>query len=173
MRRFHLWGRGIVPMLRLHFSMIQHLKNLISPVNAGAPGPESSHSSHGNGVVLLVDDEPEMLVIGRIALEQIGYKVLEAGDGLTALALCKDRANGISLVISDVLMPKLDGFTLVRQLHGFRPEMPVILLSGHIVEEDLWGDSVSQVRYLPKPYHLQDLQHAVIDMLGPVLSEST
>ncbi|MDX2186482.1 MAG: response regulator [Opitutaceae bacterium] len=124
------------------------------------------------GSVLIVDDEPDMRVIGRIALEQIGYTVAEAENGAKALEIVSDRSQNICLVVSDVLMPEMDGFGLVRKMQAICPGMPVILLSGHIVEEDLWGESNAGVRYLSKPYHLHDLQNAVIDMVGPVLSVS-
>ncbi len=124
------------------------------------------------GTVLIVDDEPDMRVIGRIALEQIGYTVAEAENGARALELIADPAQNVCLVVSDVLMPEMDGFGLVRQMHAICPDLPVILLSGHIVEEDLWGEANAGVRYLSKPYHLHELQNAVIDMVGPVLSVS-
>jgi len=64
-------------------------------------------------------------------------------------------------------MPNLDGLGLAARLHKMTPDLPVLLLSGHVLEEDLWAPGNARLRYLMKPYRLADLQAAVIDLIGP------
>jgi two-component system cell cycle sensor histidine kinase/response regulator CckA len=114
-----------------------------------------------------VDDEPEVRSIARLSLEQLGYQFIEAEDGLKALAVFEQQGASIGLVITDVLMPNLDGLGLSARLHKIDPELPILLLSGHVLEEDLWAPGNARMRYLMKPYRLQDLQSAVVDLIGP------
>jgi two-component system cell cycle sensor histidine kinase/response regulator CckA len=116
---------------------------------------------------LFVDDEPEVRSIARLSLEQLGYQFIEAEDGLKALAVFEQQGASIGLVITDVLMPNLDGLGLSARLHKIDPELPILLLSGHVLEEDLWAPGNARMRYLMKPYRLQDLQSAVVDLIGP------
>ncbi len=134
-----------------------------------SPFPLPGTPGFRQGWVLLVDDEPEMRTIGRIALEQVGYRVLDAENGQQALAQLAGHPGEVGLVISDVMMPDMDGMALVRKMHDLGESIPIILLSGHVLEEDLWGDSMARVRYMPKPFHLHDLQTTVMDMIGPAV----
>jgi len=70
-------------------------------------------------------------------------------------------------MITDVLMPNLDGLGLSARVHKMNPELPVLLLSGHVLEEDLWAPGNARMRYLMKPYRLQELHSAVSDLIGP------
>jgi len=145
--------------------MISRLKKLFGSSTASA-----SHAGKGpvkRDLILFVDDEPEVRSIARITLEQQGYRLIEAEDGMQALATYGQRKNEISLVITDVLMPNLDGLGLVTRLHKIAPDLPVLLLSGHVLEEDLWAPGNAKLRYLMKPYRLTDLQDAVVDLIGP------
>jgi CheY-like chemotaxis protein len=119
------------------------------------------------GKILFVDDEPEVRSIARMTLEEVGYACLEAEDGVQALALFEQHRAEIGLVITDVLMPNLDGLGLSARLHKLDPDLPILLLSGHVLEEDLWAPGNAQMRYLMKPYRLQDLQTTVADLIGP------
>jgi two-component system, cell cycle sensor histidine kinase and response regulator CckA len=131
----------------------------------------SSSSGKGGGgprnAILFVDDEPEVRSIARITLEQQGYRVIEAEDGTKALEVFSAHRSEISLVITDVLMPNLDGLGLAARLHKQSPDLPILLLSGHVLEEDLWAPGNARLRYLMKPYRLNDLQAAVVDLIGP------
>jgi len=116
---------------------------------------------------MFVDDEPEVRSIARITLEQQGYRMIEAEDGVQALTTYNQRKAEINLVITDVLMPNLDGLGLAARLHKITPDLPILLLSGHVLEEDLWAPGNARLRYLMKPYRLNDLQAAVVDLIGP------
>ncbi|MFT3783584.1 MAG: response regulator [Nibricoccus sp.] len=148
--------------------MISRLKKLF-----GSSAPSSSSARKGpvkREFIMFVDDEPEVRSIARITLEQQGYKLIEAEDGLQALDVFNQRKGEICLVVTDVLMPNLDGLGLAARLHKIDPELPILLLSGHVLEEDLWAPGNAKLRYLMKPYRLTDLQDAVVDLIGPATS---
>lgn len=110
-------------------------------------------------VVLAVDDNPMLrrAVVGQ--LTSLGYIVLEAENGATAMALLEHRDLRIDLLFTDVVMPgALDGHDLAKWVHAKRPDIKVLLTSGFpgAPAGDLETD-----RLLPKPYRMSDLAHAV------------
>jgi len=142
--------------------MISRLKKLFGTSTAEQPAKGSGKCD----LILFVDDEPEVRSIARITLEQQGYRMIEAEDGVQALKTYNERKAEINLVVTDVLMPNLDGLGLAARLHKINPDLPVLLLSGHVLEEDLWAPGNARLRYLMKPYRLVDLQSAVVDLIG-------
>lgn len=145
--------------------MISAIKKLfgsstsVSRLKPGQPGYQP-------GTILFVDDEPEVRSISKTSLHQVGYDVIDCEDGQKALEIFERQREQIGLVITDVLMPNLDGLGLSARLHRMDPDLPILLLSGHVLEEDLWAPGNSRMRYLMKPYKLQDLQAAVADLIG-------
>ncbi|MCH7710908.1 MAG: PAS domain S-box protein, partial [Proteobacteria bacterium] len=105
----------------------------------------------GVGTVLLVEDEDAVRMIGARALTSKGYKVIEASDGEGALEVIRAGEEAIDLVITDVVMPNIDGPTLVREVREIHPDMKVIFISGYA--EDSFRDKVSEdsdIHFLPK-----------------------
>jgi CheY-like chemotaxis protein len=145
--------------------MISRLKKLF-----GSSAEEQSQAGK-RSLIMFVDDEPEVRSIARITLELLGYHMIEAEDGVQALALFEKHKSEIKLVITDVLMPNLDGLGLASRLGKLKADLPILLLSGHVLEEDLWAPGNAQLRYLMKPYRLSDLQEAVVDLIGPAQNE--
>lgn len=144
--------------------MISAIKKLfgsssVARLKVGQPG-------YRPGTILFVDDEPEVRAIAHTALEQLGYQVIESEDGKKALEIFEKEQANIGLVITDVLMPNLDGLGLSARIHKMDPDLPILLLSGHVLEEDLWAPGNARMRYLMKPYKLQDLQETVVDLIG-------
>ena len=80
--------------------------------------------------ILVVDDEPQVLLLIAGALEREGHQVLTAGGGAEAISIWKAWPGGIDLLLSDVDMPEIDGLTLVQALRAMSPELHVILMSG-------------------------------------------
>jgi len=148
--------------------MISRLKKLFG--SSSAKEAQAGKGPVKRDLVMFVDDEPEVRSIARITLEQQGYRLIEAEDGVQALSLYQQRKDEISLVITDVLMPNLDGLGLATRLHKLAPDLPILLLSGHVLEEDLWAPGNAKLRYLMKPYRLTDLQDAVVDLIGPAIT---
>ena len=100
--------------------------------------------------VLVVEDEPVIRELMAILLEDEGYAVRQAVDGLQALEMLEQQ--GIDLVLSDVKMPRLDGASLVHRLRSRGDAIPVVLMSAVYAEVDLPG-----VRFLRKPVNCEHL----------------
>jgi two-component system, cell cycle sensor histidine kinase and response regulator CckA len=82
-------------------------------------------------VVLVVDDETTVRRFARRVLLEHGFDVHEAGDGAEALELIRGMFDRLDVVVSDIVMPKLNGVELLHRLATVRPELPVILMSGY------------------------------------------
>ena len=152
--------------------MITALKKLFGSSSTSASRPRPGQLGYKPGTILFVDDEPEVRKLARICLEEAGYEMIEADDGQKAIDLYHKERERIGLVITDVLMPKLDGLGLAALLHKANAELPILLLSGHVLEEDLWAEGNARLRYLMKPYRLQDLEAAVVDLVGPAVRKN-
>ena len=82
-------------------------------------------------VILVADDEPQMRTLLRAILLQAGYGVISAEDGQEALDLSRAYTDTIDLVVSDIVMPRMNGAQLAEHIHKERPSTPVLLMSGH------------------------------------------
>src|SRR5215218_73634 len=100
--------------------------------------------------VLVVEDEPVIRELMAILLEEEGYAVRQAVDGLQALEMLEQH--GVDLILSDVKMPRLDGASLVQRLRSRGDTIPVVLMSAVYAEVDLPG-----VRFLRKPVNCEHL----------------
>jgi two-component system cell cycle sensor histidine kinase/response regulator CckA len=123
----------------------------------------------GVGTILLVEDEDAVRVFSSRALRNKGYQVLEARSGEAALELLETTGGRIDLLVSDVVMPQMDGPTLVRTVRATRPDLKVVFISGYAedrLRQNL--DVGAEVHFLPKPYSLKQLATKVKDVLqGP------
>jgi two-component system cell cycle sensor histidine kinase/response regulator CckA len=114
----------------------------------------------GTGTVLLVEDEPMVRTVAERALTRHGYKVLTANNGEEALEII-DRGDEIALLISDVVMPLMDGPTMVREARKTRPALPILFMSGYAEEQLRKSIDIANVAFLPKPFSVQELAEAV------------
>ncbi len=122
------------------------------------PVPERA----GQGTILLVEDEDPIRAVNSRALSARGYTVLAAASGPEALRIIEENEDEIELVVSDVVMPEMDGPTLVRELRRQRPDLKVIFVSGYA--EDVFRRSLHEGEsfdYLPKPFTLKQLVETV------------
>ena len=121
----------------------------------------------GHGTVLLVEDEEAVRRFAARALESRGYNVLKATTGVEALDVLAEHASEIDLVISDVMMPEMDGLELLQQMRKTLPDMKVIFISGY-AEEALRRELAEDESFvfLPKPFSLKDLASAVKEALA-------
>jgi two-component system, cell cycle sensor histidine kinase and response regulator CckA len=129
--------------------------------------PSAAKDLTGCGTVLLVEDEDPVRKFGARALRNKGYKVIEAESGETALELLRNGAEKIDLLITDVVMPRLDGPGLVREVREIRSDIKVIFISGYA--EDAFRqrlDSDSDIDFLSKPFSLKQLATKVKDVIG-------
>jgi two-component system cell cycle sensor histidine kinase/response regulator CckA len=133
-----------------------------NPVDEGSELRPSSDLT-GTGTILLVEDEDPVRLFAARALRSKGYEVLEARSGEAALDMLDDpELSVIDLLITDVVMPGIDGPTLVRRVRGSRPDLPVICISGY--SEDALRQRVvgtKGIAFLPKPFSLKQLASVV------------
>ncbi|HYE00519.1 MAG TPA: ATP-binding protein [Alphaproteobacteria bacterium] len=135
---------------------------------AEAAGPEGKRVADltGAGTILLVEDEDAVRSFGARALRNKGYTVLEARSGEEALQEIAKSGDGIDLLVTDVVMPQMDGPALVRQVRQQFPELKVIFISGYAEERFRQSlDDGTEVHFLPKPFSLKQLAGKVKDVL--------
>ncbi|WP_438344869.1 cell cycle histidine kinase CckA [Methylorubrum populi] len=129
---------------------------------APEPPPKPATDHTGQGTVLLVEDEDPVRAVNSRALSARGYTVLEAASGIEALRLIEEHADGIDVVVSDVVMPEMDGPTLLRELRKHLPDLKVIFVSGYA--EDAFRKNLPEgetFNFLPKPFSLKQLVETV------------
>lgn len=116
----------------------------------------------GQGTILLVEDEDPVRAVNARALAARGYTVLEAASGIEALEVMAGAADPVDLVVSDVVMPEMDGPTLLRELRKSHPDLKVIFVSGYA--EDAFKKNLpdgEDFAFLPKPFSLKQLIETV------------
>ena len=113
----------------------------------------------GTGTVLLVEDEPMVRSVAERALTRHGYSVITADNGEDALAVL-DKGEPIDLLISDVVMPGMDGPTMVREARKSRPELKILFMSGYAEEQLRNSIDIENVNFLPKPFSVTELAEA-------------
>ncbi len=113
----------------------------------------------GSGTVLLVEDEPMVRSVAERALTRHGYSVITADNGEDALAILA-KNEPIDLLISDVVMPGMDGPTMVREARQSRPELKILFMSGYAEEQLRKSIDIENVNFLPKPFSVTELAEA-------------
>jgi two-component system cell cycle sensor histidine kinase/response regulator CckA len=134
---------------------------------APSPAPKKSRDLTGAGRVLLVEDEDSVRNFAARALKRQGYEVFEASTGIEALELVDREKGGIDIVVSDVVMPEMDGPTLLKALRLRFPDLKVIFVSGY--PDDAFKKSLDahhHFAFLPKPFTLPQLAAKVKEELG-------
>ena len=110
--------------------------------------------------ILLVDDETPVRRLIKTVLLRHGFQVIEAEDGVSALSTLTQLKGDLSLVVSDVVMPWLDGIGLCQQVKKIFPHIPVLLISGNQPNACRVGD-----RFLEKPFHPDTFISTVRDLV--------
>jgi len=144
------------------------------PVHAGeAPqrrkveAPETSSEWSAGGRVLLVEDEDMVRAVAERALVRAGYQITACSDGEDGLEAFEADSD-FDIVVSDVVMPGMDGPAMVRGIRKLNPEIPVLFMSGY-AEEALRKDiDVPHMHFLPKPFSVA----AITDKVAMVMSEA-
>ncbi len=120
----------------------------------------------GVGRVLLVEDESEVRQFAVRALKRQGYQVLEAADGVEALDIMTENEGKIDIVVSDVVMPEMDGPALFKELRKRNPSLKVIFVSGYPNEAFRESMGSDDFAFLPKPFSLPQLAAKVKEELA-------
>jgi len=116
------------------------------------------------GTILLVEDEAMLRAIAMEMLEDAGFTVFQAGDGEEALALLKQNP-GIDLLVSDIKMPRMDGYALAQEGLSFKPTLKVLLMTGY-AQDPPPHLQTRGIRMLYKPFNLDRL----CQMAGEILT---
>ncbi|TAJ09854.1 MAG: response regulator [Nitrospirae bacterium] len=137
-----------------------------APASATAPPPGSQKLPRGTETLLLVEDEAGLRMLLWRVLEQQGYTVLDASSGSAALGLASNHQGPIHLLVTDVVMPEMNGAELARLLSPARPEMKVLYISGYPDETvESHGVADPQTTMLPKPFTPERLARKVREVL--------
>ncbi|UAL11852.1 cell cycle histidine kinase CckA [Caulobacter segnis] len=133
---------------------------------AEPPKPRAARDLSGAGRILFVEDEDAVRSVAARLLRARGYEVLEAADGEEALIIAEENAGTIDLLISDVIMPGIDGPTLLKKARGYLGTAPVMFISGYAEAEfsDLL-EGETGVTFLPKPIDIKTLAERVKQQL--------
>lgn len=129
---------------------------------------EGAHASapRGTETILLVEDEPSILQMTALLLEGQGYTVLTAGTVAEAIRLFAEHTGTIHLLITDVVMPDMNGRDLVKELHSLNPQLRCLFMSGYTANViALHGVLDEGVNFIQKPFSLQDLAKKVREVL--------
>ncbi len=120
----------------------------------------------GTETILVVEDEPMLLDLIRQVLEEFGYRILTAGAAEDAIRLAQEHDGHIALLLTDVVMPRMNGRELAGRLAPLRPQMKVLYMSGH-TEDAIIVRDIRRVRahFLPKPFQPHDLGRKVREVL--------
>ncbi|MBA2588905.1 MAG: response regulator [Alphaproteobacteria bacterium] len=155
-------GRGTAFNIYLPRRMIE--ASDAAPVEMAQP---AARDVTGQDTILLVEDEEAVRAFAARALRMRGYNVLEAGGGEEALEIVKSDGVKIDLIITDVVMPNMDGPTMVRHVKQLKPDLPVIFMSGYAEEAFRRNDQNSEdIHFLPKPFGLKQLAAKVKEVLA-------
>jgi two-component system, cell cycle sensor histidine kinase and response regulator CckA len=122
----------------------------------------------GQGTILLVEDEDGLRSLNARGLRSRGYSVIEAANGIEALEALEAKDGAVDLVVSDVVMPEMDGPALLRAMRGRNPALKIIFVSGYA--EDAFEKSLpenEQFAFLPKPFTLTQLLATVKETMAP------
>lgn len=130
----------------------------------GAEDAPEEPTPLGKGLVLIVEDEPQVRALTSRVLTQLGYEVLSAEDGTEALALSASHHGPIALLLTDMVMPRMGGGELVRRMRQLHPDLPVLLMSGY--SEELVAAEHPHHPFLAKPFTPAELAEAVRRVLA-------
>ncbi|WP_286183260.1 MULTISPECIES: cell cycle histidine kinase CckA [Stappiaceae] len=133
---------------------------------AKEPEKEKVADLTGSASILLVEDEEAVRAFAARALASRGYTVHEAGTGMEALEVMEETGGDVDLVVSDVVMPEMDGPSLLVELRKTRPDLKIIFVSGYA--EDAFEENLpanEKFFFLPKPFTLKQLATTVKDVL--------
>jgi len=152
-------GKGTC--IRVLFPALDEESSLLPPHQASYENLPSDVIQHAEGLILVVDDEESLREIAGLMLEDMGYQVLFAENGLQALDIFAQYMNDIDLVLLDLTMPKMGGEACMEALQELRADIPVLISSGYSAEQH-----AKFKHFLPKPYSEGLFQEKVNAALG-------
>ena len=125
----------------------------------------AAQSWSGGGRILLVEDEDMVRAVAERALARAGYQIVTASDGDEGLDLVK-AGEKFDLVVSDVVMPSMDGPAMAREIRKLQPRLPILFMSGY-AEEQLRNEiDIEAMHFIPKPFSVQQIADKVAKVLA-------
>jgi two-component system cell cycle sensor histidine kinase/response regulator CckA len=144
----------------------RHMPDEAAPVAPKVAKKERPQDLTGSGRVLLVEDEDVVRSFAVRALKRQGYEVLEASTGVEALEVMEKNDYKIDIVVSDVVMPEMDGPTLLKELRKTNPDLKIIFVSGYPNDAFKAALGDENFAFLPKPFSLPQLAAKVKEELS-------
>lgn len=141
-----------------------HVPDAAEIAHARRPAHEAKREWAGGGRVLLVEDEDTVRAVAERALTRQGYEVTTAADGEEGLEAI-GRDGDFDLVVSDVVMPTMDGPAMAREIRALRPSMPFLFMSGYAEEQLRREIDIPNMHFLAKPFSVQQICEAVEQVL--------
>jgi len=158
---------GIGTTFRMYLPAADPSEALSEPVIKAPVEVRKPVSLAGQGTILFVEDEASVRLIAAKTLRKRGYKVIEAEDGEEAFEILEDEEHDFDLMISDVVMPGMDGPTLLKKGRKMLGDARIVFISGYAEEE--FSELLSEepdVTFLPKPFTLAQLAEKVKSEIG-------
>jgi len=132
-----------------------------------APVRHAGTTPRGTATILLVEDEAPLRVLAAESLKRLGYTVLQAGNGLEALAVSDQHLGNLDIVVTDIVMPRMGGVEMVERLKPKRANLAVIFMSGYTEVAALENAKIgSDSILLNKPFSSEILAHKIAEALG-------
>ncbi|MGD9971533.1 MAG: PAS domain S-box protein [Desulfatirhabdiaceae bacterium] len=145
---------------RIYLPRVQH------PEDHASVSVIQQHSLHGNEIVLLVEDDEVILDISQTILEKYGYTVLLAGTPQQAIAIAGDYDGPIHLLVTDVIMPGMNGQELMNRIHAIKPTIKTLFMSGYTANVIVHHGVLDKgVNFLQKPFSVKTLVERVRKIL--------
>ena len=158
---------GVGTTFRIFLPVADPSKVVEAPIVKAPVEARKPVNLSGQGTILFVEDEASVRLIAAKTLRKRGYKVIEAEDGEEAYEILEDDEHDFDLMISDVVMPGMDGPTLLKKGRPLLGEARIVFISGYAKEE--FSDLLSEepdVTFLPKPFTLAQLAEKVKEQIG-------
>lgn len=152
-------GTSFTIYLPVHSAREQGVRPPVAQQPKAGPG-----DLWGTGTLLLVEDERMVRAVAERALARQGYTVMSAENGEVALDLL-EHVDRPDLLISDVVMPSMDGPTMARKVRERYPDLPILFMSGYAEAQLRKSIDLDNVAFLPKPFSVQQMAEAVRDIL--------
>jgi CheY-like chemotaxis protein len=142
------------------------LPRLTGPIRTGASDPFAGAIRGGSETVLLVEDERALLVLARDLLQSLGYRVLTAAGAAEAIEVAREHGAGIDLLLTDVVMPRMNGRDLSVRLRSLIPNLKTLFMSGYAAETVVRDGLIQDhAHFLQKPFSIPALAEKVREAL--------
>jgi CheY-like chemotaxis protein len=129
-------------------------------------GPEQP-AAQGQGIILLVEDEPAILAMTKVMLERLGYTVLPANTPGEAIRLAESSKSSIDVLLTDVVMPEMNGRDLVRHMRTLYPDLKTLFMSGYTANVIAHHGVLDKgVQFIEKPFSKKELAAKIKEVLN-------